>query len=413
MDKTVRELNRDLAGKFKSHGSRVEQRWRSFGQEQREKILRVASRDGLILKDRLDRSLGNVYKIIPEWNLHDITSPSSDFLLDILKHRATTPLPDQYTSGINGGPGDHAHIVDMIERKDLKVSHASEYKNCYNLFIDEETYGQSFQLTPEGINEYPEGLPLANETELVIPRAIGELVLLRQMYLLQCLNIAIEDILDTASTTHAQTKRPKKLADVATAALAALSSHLPPKKPELSHLIDSSHDQKSSMEDYINLICAEPTVLAHEVNRWFFTRPELVADKQGHTLPFHTDKYISEAVFDVIHSAVKVAAVWNYISCLLDLLNGSSDEHFQVIVLQELSNMYHLEYTRAQAIFKRNVSTGSGGNKWFKRINSVQKDDPVRVSMKRNPKSLRVVNPQLYYTLELCQNEATWSRSAE
>jgi hypothetical protein len=43
---------------------------------------------------------------------------------------------------------------------------------------------------------------------------------MRQTYLLQHLNIAIEDILDTASTTRAQTKRPKKPADVATAALA-------------------------------------------------------------------------------------------------------------------------------------------------------------------------------------------------
>jgi hypothetical protein len=131
-----------------------------------------------------------------------------------------------------------------------------------------------------------------------------------------------EDIFDTASTTRAQTKRPKKPADVATDALAKLSFHTPPKKPELAHLVDSSYEQKSSMEGYVNLLSTEPTVLAHEVNLWFFSRLELMADQQGRTLPLHTDKYISEAVFDAIHNVVKVAALWNYVSCLLDLLKG-------------------------------------------------------------------------------------------
>jgi hypothetical protein len=65
--------------------------------------------------------------------------------------------------------------------------------------------------------------------------------------------------------------------------------------------MDSTFDQKSSLKDYISLFSTEPTVLAHEVNLWFFTRPELVADEKGRSMPGHTDQYISGAVFDAVH----------------------------------------------------------------------------------------------------------------
>ncbi|CAO2652314.1 Nn.00g005970.m01.CDS01 [Neocucurbitaria sp. VM-36] len=413
MDETVRELHRDLERKFQRHGSRVEQMWRSLSQAQRKQILRDGSHDGQVLKNARDTSLGNVYKFIPEWNLHDITSPSSDFLLDILKHRATTPLHIQYTAGVGGGPGDHAHIVDMMQRKNLQLVNASMYKDCYTLFLDEETYGQSIKTTPQKKDEVLETLMPVIQAQIIVPQATGDLILMRQMHLLQLLNIVIEDILDTASSTRTQTQRPKKRAEVATAALAKLSLHLPPEKLELSHLINTSLDQKAALEDYINIISTEPTVLAHEVNLWFFTRPELVADEKGRTLPVHTDKYISGAVFDAVHGTVKAATVWNYITRLLALLKASSEKQIRAIVLQELSNTCHLEYMRAQALFKRHVSTGLGGSKWFKRMSTVRKDGVVRISMKRDPESLTVENPQLHYMLRLCQDDTHWSKDSQ
>jgi hypothetical protein len=357
--------------------------------------------------------LGNVCKFIPEWNLRDITSPSSESLLDILKHRATIPLQDQYSSGVNGGPGDHEHIVDMVQRENLRLVDDSKYENCYTLFIEENTYGQSYKISPGKEDEVLANMKPALQSQLMVPQAIGELILMRQTYLLQHLNIAIEDILGTVSATRAQTERPRKPADVATAALAKLSFHSPPKKVEISDLVDSAVDQKSSLEDYISLISTEPTVLAHEVNLWFFTRPELVADEKGRSMPVHTDQYISGAVFDAVHSTIKTAAIWDYISRLLALLHDSSDKKIRAIILQELSSSCHLEYTRAQAFLRRNVSAFSGGNKWFRRTSVVRKDGIARISMKRSPESLTLENPQLHYMLRLCQDETGWSKSAQ
>jgi hypothetical protein len=410
MDEAIKELHRDLASKYRQHGSRIEEMWGSLSQEERKKIMKGGSRDGAVLEHAEDTSLENVYKFIPEWNIRDITSPSSNVFLDMLKHRATSPLQVQYTTGFNGRPGDHAHIVDMMKRKNLKLNNASQYKNCYTLFLTEDGYGESVKILAEKREEVLANMKPAIQAQLIVPQATGELILMRQMNLLQLLNIIIQDILDTASTTRTQAKRPKKSTDEATAALAKLSVHSPPKNVELSHLVDTVQDQTSSREDLVSLITTEPTVLAHEVNFCFFSRPELIADEKGRILPVHTDRYISGAVFDAVHSVVKTAATWNYIGRLLGLLKGTSDKQFRAVILKEMSNTCHLEYLRAQTIFKRSVAVGMGGSKWFKRMST---NDVSRLSLKRSPESLTVENPQLHYMLRLCRDETNWSTAAK
>lgn len=412
MDKSVKVLHRDLARKHKRHGPRVEQMWRSLNQAQRAEVLKAGSVD--VLKGSTDTSLGNVYKIMPEWNLRDIAGPSSEFLLDMLKHRATTSLQQQYKSGVNGGLGDHAHIVDMMNKKNLELTDANKVKDGYTLFFEEETYGKSVKVTARGDKkEFLAAMAPAIQAQLAVPQSTGDLILLRQQHLLQSLNIIIEDILEAGSTTRDQKTRPKKPIEAANTALSDLSFHAVPKNIELVDLLESSLSRQSYLEEYFDLICTEPTVLAHEVNIMFFTRPELVADEKGRVLPVHTDDYISAAFFDSVNSAVNNAAVWTYIHRLISLLSGASDKQSRATILQELSNVCVLEYKRAQGTFRRSVATGSGGNKWFKRMSDKQKNRTIRIAMKRDPESLTVENPQLHYMLRLCQTDTTWSKASE
>ncbi|XP_014553642.1 hypothetical protein COCVIDRAFT_107162 [Bipolaris victoriae FI3] len=408
MNESVKELHDDLARKYRQHGKRVEEMWRSLSQEQRKKIMEAGSHDGAVLKHTEDTGLENVYKFIPEWNLRDVTSPSSNFFLDMLKHRATSPLQTQYTTGFNGRPGDHAHILDMMQRKNLRLNDVSQYKDCYTLFLTEDGYGESVKILAEK-QEVLANMKPAMQAGFIVPQATGELILMRQINLLQLLNIAIEDILDTASTTRARTEQPKVKEDT-TAALAKLSIHSPPKKVELVDLVDMAKDRLSSCEDLVALISTEPTVLTHEVNFSFFSRPELVADEKGRMLPVHTDKYISGAVLEAVHGAVKIAATWYYIGRLVGLLKESTDKQFKAVVLKELSNTCHLEYLRAQTSFKRSLAVGMGGSKWFKRTST---NDIARLSLKRNPESLTAENPQLHYMLRLCQDETNWSNATQ
>ncbi|KAI8632889.1 hypothetical protein F5Y19DRAFT_419350 [Xylariaceae sp. FL1651] len=241
---------------------------------------------------------------------------------------------------------------------------------------------------------------------------MGELVLERQMYLLQSLNIIIEDILEEGSTTRSQKELPKKSSDSAAAALSKLSIQAPTPKLDLASLLDSALDQKASLDDNLVLICTEPVVLSHAVNIWFFSRPELVADEKGRMLPALTDRYISTAVLDTVHSAVKGAAIWNYMCRLLELLRGTLEKPQRAIILQDISNLCHLEYSRAQALFKRHVSTGTG-SKWFKRVSNAHDNGNARVALKGNSESLVRENPQLHCLLRLCQPEVTASKAID
>ncbi|KAJ5531293.1 hypothetical protein N7527_004686 [Penicillium freii] len=93
----LNELHSDLARKYQKHAAAVETIWKSFSPDERAKCLKAGAADGAVLKHPLDRSLGDVYKVIPELNLNDIMS-NPDFLLNILKYRATATLFEQFCS---------------------------------------------------------------------------------------------------------------------------------------------------------------------------------------------------------------------------------------------------------------------------------------------------------------------------
>ncbi|KIW25228.1 uncharacterized protein PV07_08424 [Cladophialophora immunda] len=408
----VKDLHRDLVGKYNKHAAAVEQYWRSFDQGRRTQCIKAGAAGGVVLKHPLDRSLGNVYKIIPEINLRDITNPESDILLDLLKHRATTTLLDQYMTGLNGGPGDHAFIKQMMDTRNLHLDDPDP--NGFTLFLDEDRYGQTMTIMREA-SQVRAGLAPAIRANLCVPQELGELILQRQLYVLQSLNIVIEDILDIGSRTRDRKKPSKKSDKAATTALSKLSIQEPAKSLSIPDLITSAADQKATLEEFLTLLSTEPVVLTHAVNLCFFSRPELLPDEKGRILPVHTDKYISGAVLEAVYNAIKAVAIWSYIGRLLDLLvsQPATDKTFRAIILQEISNVCHLEFSRAQALFKRNVQTATGV-KWFKRMSNVyDKAGNARVTMKGDPESLTRTDPQLHYMLRLCQPESDALKATE
>ncbi|KAK6063532.1 hypothetical protein SCUP515_12366 [Seiridium cupressi] len=424
---TIKDLHQDLARKWRNHGARIEELWRRqllrqilrhvrwadlSSQGLRTKAFKAGLAESSVLKHSQDISLGNVYKFTPEYNLRDVTAPG-EFLLDMLKHRATRSLQEQYISGFNDRPGDHEHITEMMRTRNLR--HANSFKDCWTFFMDEERYGKSFQLLKDKEQALAAFQP-AIRAGLCVPQSVGELILNRQLYLLQSLNVICEDILDIGSTTRSQKQVPKKPADAAAAALSNLSigtSDRAP-KPDLPYLVNSTREQKASLMDVLNLMCTEPVFLAHEVNIWFFSRPELVPDEKGRRLPVHTDKYISGAVLEAVHNAVKATAIWEYMTRLMELLESSTDKKHQSLVLQEISNLCQLEYSRTQALVKRQVSTAFGsGSKWFKRVSNAYDNGNARVALKVKPETLATENPQLHCLLRLCQPETTAPKAVE
>jgi len=409
----LKDLHGDLSRKYKIHGAKIETIWRSFDRHKRAKCFTAGAADGVVLQHSQDTSMGAVYKFVPELNLRDITEPGSDFLLDLLRHRSTTSLVEQYRSGPAGGLGDHAFILEMMRTRNLR--HAEAFPNCYTLFTELEYYGSSIKIVKERAGVLA-ALQPAIRAGLCVPQSTGELILNRQLTLLQTLNIIIEDILDEGSESRARGERPTKSSQPATtaAAFSKLAIKPPPQKLALPDLITSASDQESSTKEYLGLLSTEPVVLSHAVNITFFSRPELVPDEKGRALPVHTDRYISGAFFEAVHSAVKAAAIWSYIGRLLELLDGvGADKAYRAVVLQEISNVCYLEYGRAQDLLKRYLQTGSA-SKRFKRVSGAfDKVGNARVTMKGKPEDLTRDDPQLHYMLRLCQTETTPTKAAD
>ncbi|ROW04777.1 hypothetical protein VMCG_04773 [Cytospora schulzeri] len=405
----VKDLHQDLSRKYRVHGSRVEEIWASFDKAQRTKALKAGAADGVVLKHRMDPTLGNVSKIIPEWNLKDITEPGSVFLLDLLRHRATQSLVHQYATGMKPGePGDHEFIVDMMRTRNLR--HIDSFKDCWSFFMSDEDYGMSYRVTADHEGFLSHMTP-AIQARICVPQETGELIIARQLQLLQALTIMIDDILDLGSTSRARKEPPqKKNTEATTTALEKLSIKAKPSKLSLPDLLEIAAEQKASMDENLGLLCTEPVVLAHSVNIWFFSRPELVADEKGRLLSVHTDKYISCAFFEAIHNTVKAAAIWNYLSRLLELLQGTTDKVYRAVILQEISNTCHLEYGRTQSLFKRQVQSATG-SRYFKRMSNMHENGTPRVLMKVKPENLTREDPQLHYMLRLCQGETTAAKA--
>ncbi|TGO62048.1 hypothetical protein BOTNAR_0119g00120 [Botryotinia narcissicola] len=375
----------DLARKYKLHGPKIEQIWRSFDQSQRVNVFKVSVVEDRCLKHSKDQSVGARSKFVSEMNLHDITS-EPEYLLDHLRNRAATSLLHQYRVGIHDGPGDCI------------------FKHCFTGFYDEETYGQSFKATT-GANYREIITKIASEIKgrTVVSREVGELVLNRQLHTLIHLNILVADILDAGSATKSTKPQPKKSNKAVISALSSLSIVDCQEKVSLDDIINNSLDQKTAVSDYLGLCCSESFILQHMVNSWYFSRPELIPDEKGRILPWLADKHINTSIFELIHNMATGVATWDYIHRLLQLLAKKPDDKIaSTILLQEASNVAHLEFFR-----------------YFKRVSGKYDNVSARVLLKQDPELLTRENPQLSYVLRLCSpgidvtNALPWVKKLE
>ncbi|WYZ43697.1 hypothetical protein EsH8_VII_000133 [Colletotrichum jinshuiense] len=117
---------------------------------------------------------------------------------------------------------------------------------------------------------------------------------------------------------------------------------------------------------------------------------------------------------DAVHSAVKGAAIWDYIVRLLEHLETKGDDKiYKAILLQEISNLCHLEFARSLTIFKRNVQTGVGFKRFKRLSGAYDSNGNAKVALKGKPEDLLISDPQLHYVLRLCQADMSAAKSIE
>lgn len=191
-----------------------------------------------------------VCKIVPEWNLRDVTDPDSDFLLHLLRFRATTTLLEQYgmVHPLNSSGGDYGHIMDMICTRNLRHVNEFRLRNSFTLFLDDdENYGRCYTSTSEAHHrETLDQMDYAFKTGIAVPQTTAEFIFMRQSGVLQSLNIIMEDILEIGSTTRSQKKAPERDTDAATATMGQLTVQSRPTRLSLPELLDTANDQTGS-----------------------------------------------------------------------------------------------------------------------------------------------------------------------
>lgn len=395
----VQELHRDLARKLRNVGSKVDAIWRNFTPKQRETAFRESTGDGEVLKHSQDRSLGAACDYIPELNLRDMTSNPEHFL-NLFRFRASNSLHNQLYEGVNNMPGDR----ELIKQNGIRYKYASEEEQTF--FFEGDEYGQSFRPGPAAGGRDPfAGLP-DFAYDIIIPRAHGECILMRQQHLFQSLNHIVEEILHLRSKTRAK-KAPAEsnINEALVAAVTNLRIEPKPLKCSLPEVRAQAMDSKAALEDYLLLLRTEPTVLNQAVKTAYWNRPELVPDDKGRVLPKFTDRHLSVALFEAVTTAVKAISIWDYIVYLLQLLeDGVKDKVKRALILQEFSNTCNLEYRRAQESFKRNIAPHFACKR-FKRL--IDASGQPKVLMKGLPAEHTISDPQLHYALRLCHPETS------
>ncbi|KAF6827695.1 ipa protein [Colletotrichum musicola] len=315
----------------------------------------------------------------------------------MIRFRVSTELLEQYR-GTDDVPGDCHLIEEMMCKRGLRLP--GSYKNCWTFFMSSDDYGAVYKVI-----ESEPWVQQAICLKRIIPRETGELILLRQMYMLLTMNVAIKQILKEGSGYQARQEPPKAPIDAASAAFTKLNIKERPAKLCLPNLIASARDQKASLDGYLDLIVSEPVMLAYDVHLWFCSRPELVPDEKGRSLPQPTDRNINGSLLDAIHNTVESAAIWAYINWLLERLDGHGKD--------KISNMCHLEYARVQALFKRQVQTGSGV-KLFKRMsNAVDAAGNPRVTLKGKPEDFLRTDPHLHHVLRLSHPDTDATKAVD
>ncbi|KAK1092095.1 hypothetical protein LTR48_005007 [Friedmanniomyces endolithicus] len=377
---SIPDLHRDLARKYRNVGSKVEDIWRAFNPRQREKALRESTGDGKVLNHSRDPGLAGLRCFIPEYNIRDMTTTPEHFL-DIFRYRSTAPLVKQFCVGVNDGPGDRETIEKFITAYDLRHPKHKVFAKEVTTFLEGDRYGQSYQT--ESAAAAREMIAVA--PTVCVPRSKGELIITRQTYLLQFLNHLVEEVLDLGSDSRAKDAPPKKKSEAVTTAMSKLDVQPRPQKMSISDIISD-----------------------HAVQNMYYSRPELVPDDKGRVLPVMTDEYLSVALLDSVNNAIRGIATWEYVGRLLAMVEGLTDKAKRPLILQELTNVCHMEYRRAQGIFKRQLSLAPGfASKKFRRTPNPNYHTQWKITMKGRPEDCTVTDPYLHYVLRLCHPDTS------
>ncbi|KAK4224262.1 hypothetical protein QBC38DRAFT_371401 [Podospora fimiseda] len=188
----VYDIHKDLTSKYNKYKKRIAYLWSNMDASQRAEYMQKTAPDNKVLLSPADTSLGDLNKLVPDWNVRDVARDPKVFL-DILKHRTGNELVHQYLFGPDGPPGDYDYIIDMIETGQLQP--VNPEADMVHHHLRELTFTMNIRYigTPD-MKTYP--LEKNLQRGLLVCQSYGEVILKRQFYLLQAIDGMVDAILD-------------------------------------------------------------------------------------------------------------------------------------------------------------------------------------------------------------------------
>ncbi|UKZ46691.1 hypothetical protein TrVGV298_000898 [Trichoderma virens] len=298
--------------------------------------------------------------------------------------------------------------MEQVKNKQLDLGES--LPNCYTFFV-EGRYGKSIEITND-ISAALISLKPLIDVGLCVPYAIGAYIYTRQYIMLMNLRDMALTLLRRSPRSWWTNMQWKKVVQANwDITMNCLMEQEPgeedPEEETVLSLLSGTYDTRDSLEEHLAILWNEPSVLVHDVNIRLLSRPELVMDDKERWLPHQTDKNINGAIFEAVCSAIERHAIWCYISELLDFwhhLDEKKDTVHTRIVLQEISNICHFEYSRARAHFLRQVQTGIGARCFKRLVNVYDEAGNPKVIMKIKPEELAEDDAHLQYVLRLCHS---------
>ncbi|PKK42786.1 hypothetical protein CI102_12255 [Trichoderma harzianum] len=410
----LEDAHSEFARLYNDYNWQIRAIWHKLDRNERERLFLDYFNEGSPHSYPRDKSGELELKavIVPELNLNDV-STSAKFLLNHFKHRATTSLFEQYRVGLDGALGDGPFVTEKVNKKQLRPR--PNRPNYYYIFT-EKWYGDLLELDKED-----KGTETLIKGGDCVSYAVGSLIWHRQYTSLMDFRFLVLRMLmktPRAWWTEEQWELVKqddstvvdKMAEMIKEMLA--TGKAPGKTVPFAKLLIGVQKQRDDLEGYLAILRDEPSVFVYNVNSWLLSRPELVTDDRGYSLPPETDKHIGCAIFEVVRGWIQKFAIMSYMYNLMEMWdNPNTKSDYKRIILQEISNVFHFEYNRAQAHLIRHVQTGIGA-RCFRRVpNAYDEAGNPRVVMRVKPDELNGSDSLLQHMLRLCQPQTHASQA--
>ncbi|KAL4728292.1 hypothetical protein ACLX1H_005034 [Fusarium chlamydosporum] len=339
----VNALHRDLAQKYHTYLPRIEKTWRASSRSQREQYLKGSDHARYLPE--------------PEWNIDDLVG-DSEYILDLLAHRAIKSLEEQVYLGMNEGAGDY----DLAQYEDPDEYWPSYFgKDC--VYLSAEHYGEIINVSYECDDEALERFDKDVKAGVLIPMIHAGPIIRRQVFFLHCLDAVVENILNGKSQQKRLSWGKKSIR----------GSNAHSSKPTLHDLIACAEGHKTYHEEHLALLRSDPTVLYKSAKDQTLGRVEPVHNEYVVMDPNTPDYTVWRDFFEVVRTSVRSVALWKSMSALLRIMDKFSNEELRKEkALKEIRSMCDLQFTKARRSAQAHVENGIDST-WSKR--EIDEDD--------------------------------------